>query len=209
MKHSAACWHALLILTALAWQHVPAQDAEGFFLSVSENPESNEEQYNLQASQEAVAKEGRSLDIDEFKDVVPSTIYKISKPVMISLRPPKPRDISTKANLPLRFGRAMEETIERTQKAALNLSLRNGRSQPLSTFLQPQSNFPQRFGRTQPSATLPQRFGRSQSGKKPSHYIAIFPLRFGKSLLASRELQDQINGYQSVEETKEPEQRVK
>ncbi|KAK6491361.1 pro-FMRFamide-related neuropeptide VF [Huso huso] len=202
MKYSSTCWYALLILTGLVWQHVPAQGIEGFFLSVSGNPESNEEQHNPQASQEVVAKEGRSLDMDEFKDVVLSTIYKTSKPVMISLKPTKPKDISTKANLPLRFGRAMEEMMERTQKAALNLPQRNGRSQSLSTFLQPQSNFPQRFGRAQPSATLPQRFGRSQYGKKPSHYVAIFPIRFDKSLLACREQQDQINGYESVEEKK-------
>ncbi|XP_021545456.1 pro-FMRFamide-related neuropeptide VF [Neomonachus schauinslandi] len=80
----------------------------------------------------------RSLNFEELKDWRPKTVIKMSAPTVNKMP-------HSAANLPLRFGRTMEE--ERSTGVMANLPLRFGRNikESISRHV---PNLPQRFGRT-------------------------------------------------------------
>uniref|UniRef100_A0A8D2C5M1 Pro-FMRFamide-related neuropeptide VF n=2 Tax=Sus scrofa TaxID=9823 RepID=A0A8D2C5M1_PIG len=80
----------------------------------------------------------RSLNFEELKDWGPKNVIKMSTPVVNKMPP-------LAANLPLRFGRTMEE--ESSPGAIASLPLRFGRNTE-DSMSRPVPNLPQRFGRT-------------------------------------------------------------
>ncbi|NP_001279989.1 pro-FMRFamide-related neuropeptide VF precursor [Canis lupus familiaris] len=80
----------------------------------------------------------RSLNFEELNDWGPRTVIKMSAPTVNKMP-------HSAANLPLRFGRTMEE--KRSTGAMANLPLRFGRNIKES-ILRHIPNLPQRFGRT-------------------------------------------------------------
>ncbi|XP_010966938.2 pro-FMRFamide-related neuropeptide VF [Camelus dromedarius] len=80
----------------------------------------------------------RSLNFEELKDWGPKNVIKMSTPAVNKMPP-------STANLPLRFGRTLEE--ERSTGAMANLPLRFGRNIEDSISGRV-PNLPQRFGRT-------------------------------------------------------------
>ncbi|XP_004313342.1 pro-FMRFamide-related neuropeptide VF [Tursiops truncatus] len=80
----------------------------------------------------------RSLNFEELKDWGPKNVIKMSTPAVNKMSP-------SVANLPLRFGRTMEE--ERSTGAMANPPLRFG-SNTEDSISRHVPNLPQRFGRT-------------------------------------------------------------
>ncbi|CAM4594598.1 unnamed protein product, partial [Lepidochelys kempii] len=110
-----------------------------------------------ESSEDFLEEKQRSLNFEELKDWGSKNIIKMSTPTVNKM----PNSL---ANLPLRFGRNVQE--KRSMKPVANLSLRFGRAFEGSNRCAP--NLLHRFRRfpfvkssIQSLATLPQRFGKS------------------------------------------------
>nr|XP_012303170.1 pro-FMRFamide-related neuropeptide VF isoform X1 [Aotus nancymaae] len=98
----------------------------------------SKENYDKYSEPRGYPKGERSLNFEELKDWGPKYVIKVSAPAVNKM----PHSV---ANLPLRFGRNVEE--ERSTGATANLPLRSGRNVEVS-LVRHLLNPPQRFGRT-------------------------------------------------------------
>ncbi|XP_043923910.1 pro-FMRFamide-related neuropeptide VF [Protopterus annectens] len=172
-----ASLYVLVLLTAYSFIFQdPAHCLDEF--TTSDLEKSEEEDFSEPAEQ-LLEEYQRSLSVDDSKEWEPKATVRTSSPTISKLP-------NALANLPLRFGRALQNRF--TQSIA-NLPLRFGRTleYPVPRAI---SNLPQRFGRSPvlktSAANLPQRFGRFTAMPQFLWSTANLPKRLERHLPVSR-----------------------
>ncbi|XP_067417756.1 pro-FMRFamide-related neuropeptide VF [Emydura macquarii macquarii] len=126
-----------------------------------------------ESSEDFLEEKQRSLSFEELKDWGSKNVIKMSTPTVNKVP-------NLVANLPLRFGRNVQE--KRSIKPVANLPLRFGRA------------FGGSISRCAPNSS--HRFGRSPFVKSSTQSLANLPQRFGKSLPShlSQDIQESEQG---------------